>query len=258
MSSNSTHAQNMINNRPRTPPIPAALRMSDASLFDDDDNDDASASASAIDLKSTHNEHHDATCVICLDAISPGESTLEFPGCSHSMWHAHCVRKWLAVAARCPLCGTSAPCPSSRSNRSPRNILELRSRRNTSYGLTTEPSTNGSSRRINPLSLPWSLSERRANVNNSTPDDSEENSYFNNPSHMNNSVQPPPRGRNRARRRSEISRRRRRRRQSFNSVTSSAQENEWVLLERRISLVSRRRRPHVGRTLAQSLSMIWR
>lgn len=42
-------------------------------------------------------------CSVCLDAIGPGETVRELPGCGH-VFHRPCIDLWLLRNARCPLC----------------------------------------------------------------------------------------------------------------------------------------------------------
>lgn len=91
-----------LNDAPRAPPIAASERISDASstTFTDLTLEEQ---PTASDTPRLSTLSHDRTCLICLDDIPEGTSTLRLP-CRHATWHADCVTTWLRAAPRCPMC----------------------------------------------------------------------------------------------------------------------------------------------------------
>lgn len=111
-----------VNDAPRAPPIPPTARFSDASSAL---TDVTIATASSLDLSSTACSSIDRTCLICLDTVALSDRTVKLPTCHHAVWHSTCIRKWVHLNPRCPLCASSViqppplPSPSPPSPTSP-------------------------------------------------------------------------------------------------------------------------------------------
>lgn len=93
-----------VNDAPRAPPIPPTARFSDASSAL---TDATAATASSLDLPSTACSSFDRTCLICLDSVALSDRIVNLPTCHHAVWHSACIRKWLHLNPRCPLCAAS-------------------------------------------------------------------------------------------------------------------------------------------------------
>lgn len=236
------NAARWLNDAPRAPPIPAAGRISDASSaltedtgppFLDLDNE----LDTDLDLASIQNDNSDVTCLICLDVVNIGSRTIVLPTCTHAPWHAHCLRKWLRQAPRCPLCASVVPTSGGGGGTVQQHALphHYRPERAQRYGysltqsisevasgpsmasptlvnglIRTRRLTSGES--VSPSrELPWTLSERRVHEN----------------------FEP----------------------RVIRRAVSSSQDLDWVLVERRMSLVTRPTRWRRCVRLPQSLSV---